>query len=52
MKNDILHIFVFFKRVIYKLCHITLIFSFLIEMELQLHPQFQGKILHFEVFFS
>ena len=43
--------FYHFERFIQKLCHISLIFSFLIEMELQLNPQFQGKFLHFELFF-
>ena len=43
--------FYHFGRFIHKLCHISLIFSFLIEMELQLNPQFKGKFLHFEVFF-
>ena len=44
--------FYHFGRFIHKLCHILLIFSFLVEMEVQLHLQFQKKFWHLVVVFS
>ena len=39
--NEIFQVSVTYGGLIYQLCHVSLIISFLVESELQIHPNFQ-----------
>ena len=41
--------FVILRGFIYKLCNVSLVAPFLVDIALQVHPNFQHKFLHFEI---
>ena len=41
--------FVILRGFIYKLCNVSLVAPFLVDIALQVHPYFQHKFLHFEI---